>query len=93
MTGIPKFETDEEMAAWFDMHDTADLMDDMEATEETFAVIRTSFVTRPVDVRLRSDYLEAIQAVAERKGVPYQMLVQSWLLEKLSQEAPDLIAS
>ena len=91
MTKIPKFETDEEMAAWFDTHDTADLMDDMKETDEKFDVIRTSFATRPVDVRLRSDYFEAIQAIAERKGMPYQMLIQSWLLEKLSQEAPDLV--
>ncbi len=45
-----------------------------------------------MDVRLRSDHLEAIQTVAERKGVPYQTVVQSWLLEKLNQEAPDLLA-
>lgn len=79
------------MAAWFDTHDTAPYMDDMEEVKEKFHVIRTSFVTRPVDVRLRSDYLEAIQVLAERKGIPYQMLVQSWLLEKLNQEAPELI--
>jgi predicted DNA binding CopG/RHH family protein len=91
MTKIPEFETDEEMAAWFDSHDTADFMDDMEETAEKFDVIRTNFVTRLIDVRLRSDYFEAIQAVAERKGMPYQMLVQRWLLEKLSQEAPDLV--
>jgi predicted DNA binding CopG/RHH family protein len=91
MTKIPEFETDEEMAAWFDTHDTADFMDDMEETAEKFDVIRTNFVTRLIDVRLRSDYFEAIQAVAERKGMPYQMLVQRWLLEKLSQEAPDLV--
>ena len=91
MTKMPKFETDEEMAAWFDTHDTADLMDDMAETDEKFEVIRTSFATRPVDMRLRSDYFEAIQTVAERKGVPYQLLIQRWLLEKLSQEAPDLV--
>jgi predicted DNA binding CopG/RHH family protein len=91
MTKIPEFETDEEMAAWFDSHDTADFRDDMEETAEKFDVIRTNFVTRLIDVRLRSDYFEAIQAVAERKGMPYQMLVQRWLLEKLSQEAPDLV--
>ena len=91
MTKMPKFETDEEMAAWFDTHDTADLMDDMAETDEKFEVIRTSFATRPVDMRLRSDYFEAIQTVAERKVVPYQLLIQRWLLEKLSQEAPDLL--
>lgn len=91
MPKLPKFKSDEEIAAWFDTHDSASYMDDMEETEEKFEVVRTIFVTRPVDVRLRSDYFEAIQEVAERKGVPYQVLIQAWLLEKLTQEAPDLV--
>jgi predicted DNA binding CopG/RHH family protein len=40
---------------------------------------------------VRADYLEAIKAAAERKGIPYQTLVQMWLAEKLRQEAPDLL--
>lgn len=91
MPKLPKFKSDEEIAAWFDTHDSASYMDDMEEAEEKFEVVRTVFVTRPVDVRLRSDYFEAIQEVAERKGVPYQVLIQAWLLEKLTQEAPDLV--
>ena len=91
MPKLPKFESDEEIAAWFDKHDSAPYMDDMEENTEKFEVIRTTFATKPVDVRLRSDYLEAIQEVAARKGVPYQILVQTWLLEKLTQEAPDLL--
>lgn len=91
MPKLPDFKNDDELADWFDSHDSAPYMDDMKEAEEKFEVIRTTFVTRPVDVRLRSDYLEAIQEVAERKGVPYQILVQTWLLEKLAQEAPDLV--
>jgi len=91
MPKLPDFNDDDELATWFDTHDSAPYMDDMKEAEEKFEVIRTAFVTRPVDVRLRSDYLEAIQEVAERKGVPYQILVQTWLLEKLTQEAPDLV--
>ena len=91
MPKLPEFKNDEEVVAWFDTHDSAPYMDDMTEAEEKFEVVRTTFATRPVDVRLRSDYLEAIQEVAERKGVPYQILVQTWLLEKLTQEAPDLV--
>ena len=91
MPKLPEFKSDEEVVAWFDTHDSAPYMDDMTEAEEKFEVVRTTFATRPVDVRLRSDYLEAIQEVAERKGVPYQILVQTWLLEKLTQEAPDLV--
>ena len=91
MSEIPEFKSDEEAAAWFDTHDTSEQMQMMEAAELPFKVARTNFPTRPVDVRVRSDHLDAIQELAERQGVPYQMLIQRWLLEKLSQEAPDLI--
>ena len=91
MNDMPEFKDDEEAAVWFDTHDTAEPMQIMEAAEMPFKVARTNFPTRPVDVRVRSDYLDAIQQLAERQGVPYQMLVQRWLLEKLNQEAPDLI--
>jgi predicted DNA binding CopG/RHH family protein len=88
---LPDFATDEEAAAWFETHDTAVFLDQLPPIETPFSVIRTLFPTEPVGVRLRTDYLQAIQTVAERQGIPYQMLVQRWLVEKLHQEAPDLI--
>jgi predicted DNA binding CopG/RHH family protein len=81
MEKLPEFGSDEKAAAWFDTHDATAYLDDMEEVDEKFEVIRTVFATKPVDVRLRSDYLEVIQKAAERKGAPYQILVQSWLLE------------
>ena len=87
MNDMPEFKDDEEAAVWFDTHDTVEHMQIMEAAEIPFKVARTNFPTRPVDIRVCSDYLDAIQQLAERQGVPYQMLVQRWLLEKLNQEA------
>jgi len=91
MSKLPKFATDEELAEWVDSHDTAAFMDEMEDADETFTIKRTHFETRPLDVRLRSDLYDALETAAERKGVPYQILVQRWLREKLIQEAPDLL--
>ena len=62
----------------------------MEDAEEAFVVKRTHFATKPVDVRLRTDLYAAIVAAAERRGIPYQMLVQASLREKVDQETPDL---
>lgn len=90
---LPEFPDDDAAKVWFDENDTAPFMDAMETVTLNLPIRRTLFPTKPVDVRLRTDYLEAIQQVAERQGVPYQMLVQRWLMEKLNQEAPDLIAS
>jgi len=90
MPKMPEFETEEELAAWVDTHDTAAFMDEMEDAEETFAVKRTHFAAKPLDVRLRTDLYAAILAAAERRGIPYQMLVQAWLREKVMQETPDV---
>ena len=90
MSAMPKFETEEELAGWVDTHDTAAFLDEMEDAEEAFVVKRTHFATKPLDVRLRTDLYAAIVAAAERRGIPYQMLVQAWLREKVDQETPDL---
>lgn len=64
----------------------------MESADEEFSVILTEFPTRPVDLRLRTDLLVAIEALAERRGVPYQRLMQTWLLNMLRQEASNLVS-
>jgi len=91
MPKVPTFQSDEEQIAWFDNHDTGPYMDEMEPADEEFAVMLSEFTTRPVDLRLRTDLLTAIETLAERRGVPYQRLLQSWLLDMLRQEAPDLL--
>lgn len=90
-TALPDFKDEEALADWVDTHDTADYMDEWEEAVDEFAIIRTRFSTKPLEVRLRAEYLEAIEELAVRNGVPYQALVQRWLLEKLNQEAPDLM--
>lgn len=91
MSKLPKFKNDNQMAKWFDTHDTATLMDDLEQVDEHLSVRRTRPTKKPIGLRLRSDYLKAIKQTAERKGIPYQTLIQMWLVEKLNQEAPDLM--
>ena len=91
MPKLPEFQSDEELIAWFDSHDTADYINDMEPADQEFSVTRPMFPTSPVDLRLRTDFLDAIETIAQRRGIPYQRLLQQWLQEKLAQEAPDLV--
>ena len=91
MPTLPTFSTDEELAAWIDANDTAPYLDEMEDVKEPFVMNRTQFATRPLDVRLRADLYAALEAAAQRHGVPYQVLIQTWLREKLLQETPDLM--
>lgn len=46
---------------------------------------------KPVGLRLRTDYSEATKEIGERMGIPYRTLIQMWLVEKLRQEARDLL--
>jgi predicted DNA binding CopG/RHH family protein len=66
-------------------------MDELEEVAQKIVVRRTHPVKKSVGLRLPADYVEAIKQTAERKGVPYQALLQTWLAEKLRQEAPDLL--
>jgi predicted DNA binding CopG/RHH family protein len=91
MPKLPEFKTEDEFIAWVDNNDLGPYMDEMEPSDQEFSVILTEFPTRPVDLRLRADFLAAIETLAERRGVPYQRLMQTWLLEKLRQEAPELV--
>jgi predicted DNA binding CopG/RHH family protein len=88
---LPRFASEQEAAEWFATHDTSLYMDELEEVTEKIQVTRSRPRKKPVGLRLRSDYLEIIKQVAERKGVPYQTLIQMWLVEKLQQEAPDLL--
>ncbi len=88
---LSQFDDENELAAWVESHDTSDFMNEWDEVKDEFDVVRTRFSTKPLDVRMRTEYLEAIEELAVRRGVPYQALVQRWLLEKLNQEAPDLM--
>ena len=92
MPKLPEFKTEEELITWFDTPDTTDYIDDMEEVEIDFTVTPTPFATRPLELRLRSDMVNAIESLAERRGVPYQLLIRDWLQEKLAQEAPELVS-
>jgi predicted DNA binding CopG/RHH family protein len=91
MPKLPAFASEQEVADWFATHDTADYMDDLEEVKERIPVRRTRFAEKPIGLLLRADQLEAIKKVAKRKDIPFETLIRSWLLEKLRQEAPDLL--
>lgn len=91
MPKLPDFQSEEELIHWFDTTDTADYMDEMPLVEPPFNVILTEWTTSPVDLRLSTETFHAIEQLADRRGIPYQRLIQTWLKEKLTQEAPDLL--
>lgn len=82
MPRLPEFKTDEEAAEFFDTHTVADFWDEMEPVEEI-----TINLPRPpkrlVTLQFYPRLLDEIKRIASERGVPYQLLIQRWLGEKL----------
>lgn len=91
MPELPSFADDQEAADWFAAHDTEPYMEGLEEVRERIPVAPSQPKKKPIGLRIRGDYLEALKQVAARKGIPYQTLIQMWLVEKLRQEAPELL--
>ena len=86
-TITPGFESPEAEAAYFETHSTF-------ARPEAFITLTPGEVdvhgkrrTRKlISLRIFPHQLERIKRVAERRGMPYQTLIQLWLAEKLAEE-------
>ena len=89
---IPKFSSEKELAEWIGSHDTSEYMDDLEVVADEITIRRTPLVNETLGLLLNPNELDAIKRVAERKGVPYRTLIQTWLIEKLQQEEPNLLS-
>lgn len=91
MTDFPQFKSDEELAEWVETHDLSEYMDELEEVTEPFHVVRTYFPVSNLDIRLPTPYADAIHSYADRNGLTYQAVIRTWLLDRLRQEAPDLL--
>jgi predicted DNA binding CopG/RHH family protein len=89
---FPRFSSEKELAQWIDSHDTSEYMDDLEVVAKEIPISRTPLVNETLGLLLNPNELDAIKRVAERKGVPYRTLIQTWLIEKLQQEGADLLS-
>jgi len=75
---IPKMDSIEELARFWDSHDMTDFAEDME--ESKSSVFRRSDVVR---VPLTPAEHEALRRLAATRGVDEAVLVHQWVQEKL----------
>lgn len=78
---IPKTNSIEELAHFWDTHDITDYED---ALEE----VSTPVFVRPTDqvsIRLEPEELEAMEQIARAEGMELQSLIHGWVVEKLQQ--------
>jgi hypothetical protein len=73
-----------EEARWWDEH--RDYWDRPEAGDERLGPWRVQR-TKPVNMRLPIDLIEALKREAAQRALPYQTLIRMWLKERLDAEA------
>ena len=72
-----------EEARWWDDH--REYWDAFETQDERLDSV-TVRRTKPVNLRLPVDLIEALKVEAARHALPYQALIQTWLKDRLNTE-------
>ncbi|MBI3297225.1 MAG: hypothetical protein HYZ75_03610 [Elusimicrobia bacterium] len=81
---VPKFSTVAEESTYWDSHSLTEHLDE-------FKAVKTKLkgpVKQLLSIRIDMDLVRKIRRIADHRGVPYQTLMQQWLLERAEEEAP-----
>lgn len=75
---IPKTDSIQELARFWDTHDLTDFQDQLEEVNEPL------FDLEPVvRVRLEPDEIRAVREKAKSKGVGFEELIREWIRERI----------
>ena len=83
MSKIPKYANEQEEAEFWAAHDSTEFLNDTEAVDVTFVDSRPP--KKQIALRLDGATIDALKAVASRKGIGYQTLIRLWVNERLEQ--------
>jgi len=84
MSRLPRFASEQEEAEFWASHDSTEYLGDTEPVDVTFVDARPP--KKQISLRLDTDAIEELKAVAQRKGIGYQTLIRIWVMERLAQE-------
>lgn len=90
---IPKFKTDKEEAEFWDTHSAVDFLNELLEMEESIELsdrlreeIRKKGKRTKISIRVNPEHIKLAKILAKSKGIPYQTLVQMWIVEGLKRE-------
>lgn len=83
---VPQFKSEKEEAEWWDSHPEVITGMFLDAKRRGKLKRLASDGTRPVTMRIRVDDLETAQALARKRGLPYQSYMKSLLHQALERE-------
>ena len=78
---IPEFASEAEERAFWETNDTTDYVDWSKAQRVRMLNLKPSSTS--ISLRLPIGLLEEIKIAANKRDVPYQSLIKTWLAEKL----------
>lgn len=77
---IPKFRNEAEERRFWEAHDSSGLVDWSKAERVRLPNLKPS--TTSISLRLPVTLLDQIKVAANKRDVPYQSLIKTWLAEK-----------
>jgi predicted DNA binding CopG/RHH family protein len=80
---IPKFTSEANERAYWELHDSTDHLDWAKAKNVSLPNLKPT--TKTISLRLPQHLLDSIKVAANARDVPYQSLIKVWLQEKLHQ--------
>ncbi len=78
---IPKFRSEQEERAFWESHDSTLYVDWSNARRTHFPNLKPT--TKAISLRLPVSLLDRIKVEANKRDVPYQSLIKTWLAEKV----------
>ena len=85
LRAIPKFRNEAEERRFWETHDSTDYVDWSKAKRMRFPNLKPS--TTSISLRLPVALLDRIKVAANKRDVPYQSLIKTWLAEKTDEQA------
>jgi hypothetical protein len=77
---LPQTDSIQDLAKFWDTHDLTDFQAELEEVTEPVFVRGT-----PIKVHLQCSEAEAVQEIAQSKGVSQEDLIREWVLQKLAR--------
>jgi predicted DNA binding CopG/RHH family protein len=78
---IPEFKSEEQERKFWETHDSTEYLDWNKAERVRLPNLKPS--STAISLRLPNGLLERIKIAANKRDVPYQSLIKTWLAEKL----------
>jgi predicted DNA binding CopG/RHH family protein len=80
---IPKFKTEAEERTFWESHDSSDFVDWRKAQSVSMSNLKPS--TKTISLRLPEGLLDSIKIEANKRDMPYQSLIKSWLADDVKE--------